>query len=125
MQILISISLLGAAIIHFMPLAGILGESRLKKLYGLEFDDPNLLILMQHRAVLFGILGSFLILAIFKEEYRYLAITLTLISAISFAVIALLRGGYNSQIKSVVIADIIAIVLLILALFSINLSSAI
>ena len=124
MQILISISMIGAAIIHLMPLIGLLGADQLNKLYGLDFSDPSLLTLMQHRAVLFGILGGFLIVAIFKMEYRHVAITLTLISAIAFALIAALNGGANDQIKSVVIADIVAIVFLVIALTCLRLTSS-
>lgn len=123
MQILNTICLLGAAIIHLLPVAGILGANRLKQLYGIDFNDPSLIILMQHRAALFGILGGFLIVAIFKPDYQAIAITLTLISAVSFAVIALISGGYNAQLKSVVIADIFAIVFLLVALVSIQFSS--
>ena len=123
MQILNTICLLGAAIIHLLPVAGILGANRLKQLYGIDFSDPSLIILMQHRAALFGILGGFLIVAIFKPDYQAIAITLTLISAVSFAVIALISGGYNAQLKSVVIADIFAIVFLLVALVSIQFSS--
>jgi hypothetical protein len=45
------------ALIHLVPLTGALGPQRLQALYGLAFDNPDLKILMQHRAVLFGLLG--------------------------------------------------------------------
>jgi hypothetical protein len=46
-------------IIHQLPLTGVLSVSRLQVLYGVTITDPNLEILMRHRAVLFGILGAF------------------------------------------------------------------
>lgn len=52
---IISILLGIVAVIHLLPLAGVLGPQRLQSLYGLAFTEPELVILMQHRAVLFGL----------------------------------------------------------------------
>ena len=112
MQLLISLSLLIAAFIHLMPLVGLLGADKLQSLYGVEINDPNLLILMQHRAVLFGIVGALLVLAVFKSDYRWLAIIVASISAVSFLFIAITSGGYNASVKTVVNADIVAILAL-------------
>jgi len=49
MRYFVSAMLLIAAIIHLLPIAGVLGSERLAALYGLPFDDPNLLILMRTR----------------------------------------------------------------------------
>ena len=121
MQIVISLALLIAAVIHLMPVLGVLGADKLKSLYGVEMADPNMLILMQHRAVLFGLIGALLILAIFKVEYRWLATIVALISAVSFLVIALLNGNYNSFLKTVINADIVAIAALLVAAVSMRL----
>ena len=48
----VSAALLLAALIHLVPLAGVLGADTLATLYGLDFSEPNLSILMRHRAVL-------------------------------------------------------------------------
>jgi hypothetical protein len=104
-----------------MALLGVLGADKLKSLYGVEMSDPNMLILMQHRAVLFGLIGALLILAIFKVEYRWLATIVALISAVSFLVIALLNGNYNSFLKTVINADIVAIAALLVAAVSMRL----
>ena len=121
MQIVISLALLIAAVIHLMPVLGVLGADKLKSLYGVEMADPNMLILMQHRAVLFGLIGVLLIVAIFKIEYRWLATSVALISAVSFLVIALLNGEYNSFLRTVINADIVAIAALLVAAVSMHL----
>ena len=59
MRYLVSAMLLVVAVIHLLPLAGLQGPSRLTALYGIAFDEPNLAILMPHRAVLFGLLDAF------------------------------------------------------------------
>ncbi len=114
MRYLISAMLVVVAVIHILPLAGALGNQRLTALYGLSFEDPNLSILMRHRAVLFGILGFFLLFAAFKPQYQTAAFIAGLVSVVSFIWLASAVGGYNSQIARVFYADIIALISLII-----------
>lgn len=104
-----------SAIIHLLPIAGVLGSERLSILYGLSFDDPNLAILMRHRAVLFGLLGCFLIYAAFQPQLQPLAFIAGLISVISFLWLAWSIGDYNALVKRVVVADVVALVCLLVA----------
>lgn len=113
---LISILLIIAGIIHLLPLSGVLGAERLAVLYGQSFDDPNLLIMMRHRAVLFGLLGTLLLAAAFVTWLRPIALGAGLISVISFILLAKLSPGYNDALRKVVIADWVALVGLLLAL---------
>ena len=55
-----------------LPLAGVLGAGRLSALYGIAFEEPNLVLLMRHRAVLFGLLGVFLAIAALIGAHLYL-----------------------------------------------------
>lgn len=102
-------------IIHLLPVTGVLGVEQLAALYGTTLAEPNIEILMRHRAVLFGILGLFLIYAAFKPSLQLLAIIAGLLSVGSFIAIAWSVGGYNDSVLRVVIADVIAIVALIAA----------
>ena len=61
-------------IIHLMPVTGVIGNEQLATLYGILINEPNLEILMRHRAVLFGLLGVFLLVAAFRPALRTLAI---------------------------------------------------
>jgi hypothetical protein len=47
-------------IINMAPLVGVLGSNSLDKLYGTQIHDKNVLLMLRHRAVLFGIVGSIL-----------------------------------------------------------------
>lgn len=109
-------SLCIAAVIHFLPLTGILGKPMLEKLYGLEMNDNNLLILMQHRALLFGILGVLFVAAVFKADMRVLAMVLGLLSTAGFVWIAWVNAPYNELILRVVKADLLVIVALLAGL---------
>jgi hypothetical protein len=105
-------------IIHLLPLTGVLSVSRLQALYGVTITDPNLEILMRHRAVLFGILGAFLIYAAFRPGLQLAALIAGAVSVVSFLVIAGMIGGYNTGITRVVTADIVAVVCLMIGAFA-------
>ncbi len=114
--VLTSICLIIAAIIHLLPLVGLAGADRLTKLYGIPIEEKNLLILMRHRAVMFGLFGAFLVYAAVVPAVRGAAIFVVLISDIAFLVLARTTGGYNTAMARVVKADIVAIVALSVAL---------
>jgi hypothetical protein len=104
-----------AGIIHLLPLPGVLGAGQLTRLYGVAADDPNVGILLQHRAVMFGLLGVLLVAAAFRPELRAVALVAGLVSTVSFLVISWGVGGYNAQVARVVVADLLAVVLLVVA----------
>jgi hypothetical protein len=114
MRRLVSVGLIVAAVIHILPLSGVVGSDRLASLYGVFFDDPNLEILLRHRAVLFGILGFFLLVAAFRPSLQTAAFVVGFVSVVSFLLLAWSVGGYNAQIARVYWADIIALVFLVI-----------
>ncbi len=78
MRYLVSAMLVVVGVIHLLPLSGVLGSERLAALYGLSFNDPDLAILMRHRAVLFGLLGLFFLFAAFNPGFKRLRSSLAL-----------------------------------------------
>ncbi|MGH8109798.1 MAG: hypothetical protein ACREO1_13900 [Arenimonas sp.] len=115
MRHLITIMLVIVAIIHLLPLSGVAGSEKLSTLYGLDFSEPNLSILMRHRAVLFGVLGVFFAFAAFKPAYQPLALIAGFVSVLSFLWLAWSTGNYNPQVARVFTADIIALACLLIA----------
>jgi hypothetical protein len=113
MRHLVSLGLILAGIIHLLPLSGVLGAERLAALYGFPLGDPNLLILMRHRAVLFGLLGLFLVVSAFRPALQPAAFVAGMVSVVSFLVLAWSVGGYNAQVHRVVVADLVALVALV------------
>ena len=107
--------LLITGLIHLPTLAGVLGAGPLARLYGLDIAEPNLAILMRHRAVILGMLGLFFIAAAFRPAWQPLAVVLGLTSVASFLVLAGTVGGYNSLIARVVYADWAALACLVAA----------
>ena len=112
MKYLVSAMLIIVAIIHLLPLSGVISSERLTALYGLNFSEPNLEILMRHRAVLFGILGVFFLVAAFQPQLQITAFAIGFVSVVSFLWLAWAVGGYNAQIARVFMADVIALVCL-------------
>ena len=114
MQYLVSAMLVVVAVIHLLPLSGVLGSERLTALYGLSFNDPNLAILMRHRAVLFGLLGAFLLVAAFQPPLQTIAFIAGFVSVISFLWLAWSVGDYNAQVRRVFAADVVALICLVI-----------
>ena len=109
MRYLISVSLIITGIIHLLPISGVLGADKLAMLYGTAFDDPNLAILMRHRAVLFGLLGTLFVVAAFKPTFQPLAFVFGFVSVLSFLWLAWSTGNYNIHIDRIVFADLVAL----------------
>jgi hypothetical protein len=97
----VMIALLIAAIIHLLPAVGMLGVDRLSMLYQVNVQDPNLEILLRHRAVLFALLGGYLAIAAFRLDWQFSALTAGLLSVLSFLLIAQSVGNYNAAIARV------------------------
>jgi hypothetical protein len=98
-----------AAVINLAPVVGALSPDRMSALYGVALDDPNLEILMRHRAVLFGLIGGLLLAAAFHPPLRSTGYAVGFASMLSFLLIAWLVGGYSPQIQRVMLVDLVGI----------------
>lgn len=101
--------------INFLPIIGILSADKLASLYGVTINEPNLLILIRHRALLFGLIGGFIIYAAFRPDLQLLAIIFGAISMLGFILIAQQTGAYNTLIQKIIVIDIGALILLAVA----------
>ena len=107
--------LLLVGLINFLPVIGVLSAARLESAYGIELLSNDIIILMRHRALLFGLVGGFVIYSAFNPMYRSVAMLLAGISMVGFIVIAYLTGEYNQNIHKIVMADYVGILLLVTA----------
>lgn len=113
MRYFISASLLLTAVIHLLPLVGVVGATPLSELYGIAVSEPNIEILMRHRAVLFGLLGAFLTFAAFNPSLQRAGFIAGIVSVVSFLLLAISVGQYNWQLSRVVVADVVALLALV------------
>lgn len=114
MNYLVAALLVIVGLIHLGPITGVLGAERLTALYGLNFNEPNLLILMRSRAVLFGMLGALILASVAIPSLRAIAIGAAFVNVVSFIAIAWSVGDYNDAIRKIVMADVLAFVLLVI-----------
>jgi len=111
----ITAALLIVSVIHLLPIVGLVGGDKLSSLYGVSISDPNLEILMRHRAVLFTIIAALLTYAAFQPKLQPFALLVGFASVLSFFYLAYSVGDFNNSIRKVVIVDVVALVALVIA----------
>ena len=112
----ISVLLLITGLINFLPVIGVLSSDQINGLYGLEIDNRDLMILLRHRALLFGIIGGFVIYPAFKRHYQLASILMMLVSMLGFLFILHIEGSSNYALAKIALIDVIGIVLALIAL---------
>lgn len=98
-----------AGVINFLPVVGVVSAARIESLYGVDASDPALEILLRHRAVLFGLVGGFMIASAFKKSLHSAAITGGFIAMLSFLGLYYF-GGQPESLMSIVYADIVGVI---------------
>ena len=104
-----------AAVVNLAPVTGALSAERLAALYGVQIQDPDLVLLMRHRALLFGIVGVLLVAAAFRPSLRLTALLAGLASMLSFIGLALSSGGVSERLQRIATVDLVACVGLLVA----------
>lgn len=113
MRYLATILYLLVGLVNFVPIVGVLGAAKLEALYGVPITNADLLLLLRHRSVLFGLLGGLLIFAAFRVQWRALATVAGLVSMIAYLALAWPIEGHGAAVQKVFWADAVAVVLLV------------
>jgi len=100
-------ALLIAGVINLYPIVGVFSVDQLAKLYGVSIENSDLVILMKHRAILFGLLGSFIIYSAFRSSIQTLACVAGLVSMLMFIVLAHGSGEFGEALNKAVVADFV------------------
>ncbi len=111
----IPILLFIVGLINFVPIIGVISADKLSQSYSIDLINNDLIILMRHRALLFGILGGFILYSVFVPQYQGAAMVMAAISMIGFLCLMWAVGEYNQAILKVAIVDTIGIVCLAVA----------
>jgi hypothetical protein len=113
MRYLATILFVLVGLVNFVPIVGVLGAAKLEAVYGVPITHEDLLLLLRHRSVLFGLLGGLLIFAAFRVQWRALATVAGLVSMGAYLMLAWPLAAHGAAIQKVFWADAIAVVLLV------------
>lgn len=115
MKPLVAFALAVTGIIHLIPILGVSGPSALTRLYGVVVVDPGVSLLLQHRAVLFGVLGVGFIVAAFRSAWHGVGLAVAILSTASFVALGLASPDRTPEIQRVLLVDVALVVLLVVA----------
>jgi len=118
MSVVAALALVLSGAIHLLPVIGVAGPARVARMYDVRVDGPDLAVLLVHRAALFGLLGALLIGGAFVDDLQPYAIGAGLVSDVAFLVVARANPGINRALQRVVRADVVSVVLLVVAAVS-------
>jgi hypothetical protein len=99
-------------LIHLAPLVGVLGVDRLEALYGIDLIGPDPELLLRHRAVLFGILGGYMLWAVWRPAHRAAAFAFAFVNIVSFLALSWRIGDVNAALGKVAIIDALGLAIL-------------
>jgi hypothetical protein len=109
-----------AGLVHLLPLAGLLGRTGLERAYGVALGPgQDLVILMQHRALLFGLVAAACGVATVLHPWRVPAGVAALVSMLGFVLLAAWQP-HNAAIGRVMAVDV-ALALLLAAGLAVHL----
>jgi hypothetical protein len=117
MELIFRITLFIAGLINLLPALLAFLPDKISNSYGIDIPNSNYELLLRHRAILFGIIGGLMIFsAIVKKHYEISTIA-GLISMLSFILLYfLIDKGINSELKKVMMIDIVATAILCIGL---------
>ena len=115
MKTLLTVLIVIAGLINFAPVAAIRSAEALAVMYGISEPAGDLLILMRHRALLFGLLGGFILVSAIRRDLQPAAIVMGLVSMVGYiALVAPVEAG--PELRRILIPDLVGIVALLAAI---------
>ncbi len=99
-------------LINVVPVVGVVSAAKLESMYGQRFE-ADALVLMRHRALLFGLVGAYIIVAAFRPSLRVPAFVFGFVSMLGFVALA---GRLDGPLGRVVVADLVGSVVLLISL---------
>ena len=109
MNVLASVLLFVVGIINFLPVLGVASADRLAHAYGIDLFGNDLVILMRHRAILFGVLGGFILYSVVYPVHQWPAMIMAGVAMIGYVYLMFSVGGYNAELARVMLVDYVGI----------------
>lgn len=113
MELIYRITLFIAGLINLLPALLVFLPDKISKSYGIDIPNSNYELLLRHRAILFGIIGGLMIYSALVKKHYELSTIVGLVSMTSFIILYFLIGkDINSELKKVMMIDVVATVIL-------------
>jgi hypothetical protein len=110
-----TVLIVAVGLVQAAPIVGAVA-SDFDAFYGVSVaDDPNLLILLRSRAVYYGIVGIFLLYAVWRRQYLGPAMLLAGTGLGSYALHAVLEPDHNGKLGALIVIDLVAVACLVIA----------
>lgn len=107
--------LLLVGVINFLPVLGLFSIAQMSQTYGVDFQQTEWGILMRHRALLFGLLGGFVLVSLFKPAWQRPALLMASISMLGFLLLAWPLAALNAGLTQVFWVDVLGLLFAVLA----------
>ncbi len=109
MSRIISILLVVVGVINFFPVIGVISAERLSGAYSIDLIGNDIVILMRHRALLFGLVGGFMLYSVFKPSFQTAAMVMATISMLGFLYFVWAVGDFNATLYKIAMIDLVGI----------------
>jgi len=99
------------ALIHVAPAMAAIMPAQLSKLYGVQSGDDTLIALLQHRALLLGLVGFAFIAAAVRptSEVAWHAVLLGSASMLSFLVFVAINRQFHGSLRKIAVIDLVGL----------------
>ncbi len=97
------------AAINFPPAIAALSPSQIKRLYGVDSTDKTLIALLQHRAILLGLVGAMCAVAAHVEAFRWPALIGAAISMTSFLLVCAVQKQFSGPLRKIAVIDAVGL----------------
>lgn len=111
----ITLCLIVVGLINFVPVFAGLSAHKIESAYSITLANPDMAILMRHRALLFGILGGFILYAAFVPQFQVAAMLMAGVSMLGYAYLTFTTDVYNEALGKVLMFDLIGVFFLAVA----------
>jgi hypothetical protein len=91
--------------------------SGITALYGVALENDAALLLVRHRQIMLGLLGSMLVCGAFFSSLRMMAIAINVLSKSAFLGLCLTTFTLTPRLQRIVYFDVVSIVLLLMSTF--------
>lgn len=96
-------------------MVGVLSAAKISSAYSIDLVGNDIIILLRHRALLFGIVGGFVLFSVYKPAYQSVAMVMAAISMVGFLYFVWAMDDYNDSITRIAMIDLAGIACLVLA----------